>query len=374
MENTTPTTVITAAAIAMSTWRSASALPVRTQVGRVNRPWNAATSISKVTRNNRAATTTRMLGMTQNVVRSSSSRQLGSFRRSLSTRAGCATWISSGSLIGPTSRARTCHGAAPPAPPPPTPAGVRGMASATSRSSSASSARARCLTMSSTSGCSSGFHPSSSSVRPSRRASVNRSNAAVPFPVEIQVAIVSASVFDHHARRYQPVQAGLEHRGIDLQTRREVAHSACGRVGQAVQQPHRARRQVEAGPVGQRRVELLPVLPRRHPFQGELDLLQRRPGLGRPVHLPDVHRLHRLAQRDLREQEAEQEGDERDRDGVEEDDVDGVCHRIDVLGEEDQPRRRRLQLVQQRRVERLRVETSEDGRRDRGQRGRDGAR
>ena len=34
MENTTPTTVMTAAAMAMSTWRSALASPVRIQVGR----------------------------------------------------------------------------------------------------------------------------------------------------------------------------------------------------------------------------------------------------------------------------------------------------------------------------------------------------
>ena len=33
MENTTPTTVMTDAAMAMSTWRSASGLPVRIQVG-----------------------------------------------------------------------------------------------------------------------------------------------------------------------------------------------------------------------------------------------------------------------------------------------------------------------------------------------------
>ena len=35
MENTTPTTVMTAAAIAMSTWGTTLALPVRIQNGRV---------------------------------------------------------------------------------------------------------------------------------------------------------------------------------------------------------------------------------------------------------------------------------------------------------------------------------------------------
>ena len=35
MENTTPMTVMTAAAMAMRTWRSASALPVRIHTGSV---------------------------------------------------------------------------------------------------------------------------------------------------------------------------------------------------------------------------------------------------------------------------------------------------------------------------------------------------
>ena len=35
MEKTTPTTVMTAAAMAMSTWRPASAFPVRTHGGRI---------------------------------------------------------------------------------------------------------------------------------------------------------------------------------------------------------------------------------------------------------------------------------------------------------------------------------------------------
>jgi hypothetical protein len=45
MENTTPITVMTAAAIAMRTWRSASALPVRIHTGSVRCPWYAAMSI-----------------------------------------------------------------------------------------------------------------------------------------------------------------------------------------------------------------------------------------------------------------------------------------------------------------------------------------
>ncbi len=39
MENTTPITVMTAAAMAMRTWRSASALPVRIQTGSLRLPW-----------------------------------------------------------------------------------------------------------------------------------------------------------------------------------------------------------------------------------------------------------------------------------------------------------------------------------------------
>src|SRR6202044_1162170 len=49
MENTTPTTVMTAAAMAMSTCRSASALPVRIHDGRVRWWWYAARSIENVT-------------------------------------------------------------------------------------------------------------------------------------------------------------------------------------------------------------------------------------------------------------------------------------------------------------------------------------
>ncbi len=46
MENTTPTTVITAAAMPMSTWRPASALRVRIQKGRLRCPWKAARSMA----------------------------------------------------------------------------------------------------------------------------------------------------------------------------------------------------------------------------------------------------------------------------------------------------------------------------------------
>ena len=95
MVNTTPMTVMTAAAMAMRTWRSASALPVRIQNGSSLGSWDAARSISNVTMNSKAETTTRMLGMTHSVVRSSSQRQLGSCRRSLLLRAGCGATTSS---------------------------------------------------------------------------------------------------------------------------------------------------------------------------------------------------------------------------------------------------------------------------------------
>ncbi len=93
MENTTPTTVMTAAAMAMSTCRSASALPVRIHDGRVRWWWYAARSIENVTTKSRIDTTIRRLGTTQNVVRYSSQRQLGSCRRSLATRGW--TWTTS---------------------------------------------------------------------------------------------------------------------------------------------------------------------------------------------------------------------------------------------------------------------------------------
>ena len=98
MENTTPTTVMTAAAIAIRTC-SASPLPVWIHEGRISGSWNAATSISNVTMNNRTDTTIKMLGTTHSVVRSSSQRQLGSWRRSLPTRAGCGGTTSSMSLM-----------------------------------------------------------------------------------------------------------------------------------------------------------------------------------------------------------------------------------------------------------------------------------
>ena len=78
MENTTPTTVMTAAAMAMSTWRAASALPDSIQNGRCTWWWYAAQSISTVTKKSRPATTTRTVGKSQNVVRRASNRQLGS--------------------------------------------------------------------------------------------------------------------------------------------------------------------------------------------------------------------------------------------------------------------------------------------------------
>ena len=79
MENTTPITVMTAAAMAIRTWRSASALPVRIQRRAASSgSWKAARSIWNVTRKSSTETTIKMLGTTQNVVRSSSQRQLGS--------------------------------------------------------------------------------------------------------------------------------------------------------------------------------------------------------------------------------------------------------------------------------------------------------
>jgi hypothetical protein len=78
MENTTPTTVMTAAAMAMSTWRPASALPVRIQNGSEMWWWKSAKSIWNVTTNSNVANTIRRVGTSQKVVRSASKRQLGS--------------------------------------------------------------------------------------------------------------------------------------------------------------------------------------------------------------------------------------------------------------------------------------------------------
>src|ERR1700733_8149449 len=78
MENTTPTTVITAAAMAIRTWRSASEFPVRIQRGSIRCLWKAARSIWNVTRNSSTEATIKRLGTTHKVVRSSSQRQPGS--------------------------------------------------------------------------------------------------------------------------------------------------------------------------------------------------------------------------------------------------------------------------------------------------------
>src|SRR5208283_3041275 len=69
MENTTPTTVMTAAAMAIRTCRSASAFPVRIHVGSFRWWWKAARSIWKVMTNRITDTTISTLGTTHNVVR-----------------------------------------------------------------------------------------------------------------------------------------------------------------------------------------------------------------------------------------------------------------------------------------------------------------
>ena len=88
---------------------------------------------------------------------------------------------------------------------------ARASASATRRSSSASSAWARSFTISMISGCSSGFHPSSSSVSPVRRASVSLSSAVVPAAVRWRSHCGAPAPLLDHAGGHQAVDAGLDH-------------------------------------------------------------------------------------------------------------------------------------------------------------------
>ena len=88
MEKTTPTTVMTAAAMVMRIWRPASALPVSIQNGSVRCRWKTAQSICKVAAKTATATTTSTEGTNQKVVRRASQRQLGSCWRAGGRRRG----------------------------------------------------------------------------------------------------------------------------------------------------------------------------------------------------------------------------------------------------------------------------------------------
>ena len=74
IEKTTPTTVITAAAMEVRMVRAASGPPVFTHEGRLKSPLSTARSSRYVTANSRIALTTRMLGTNQRLVRSVSRR------------------------------------------------------------------------------------------------------------------------------------------------------------------------------------------------------------------------------------------------------------------------------------------------------------
>src|SRR5690349_9121007 len=75
IEKTTPTTVMTAAAIAVRIWRAASALPLITHEGTANPPRYAARSSTSVHPNSAAAPSTSRLGTTHRLVRRTSRRQ-----------------------------------------------------------------------------------------------------------------------------------------------------------------------------------------------------------------------------------------------------------------------------------------------------------
>ena len=90
MENTRPTTVMTAAAIPIRIWRAASAEPLFTHDGSVRSPLYAARSIVYVTMNSATARNTSTVGMNHNVVRSASRRHAGSLGNGPS--GACSLW------------------------------------------------------------------------------------------------------------------------------------------------------------------------------------------------------------------------------------------------------------------------------------------
>src|SRR5580704_1474925 len=75
IENTTPTTVMIAAASDDRICLAASGEPLITQDGRVSSPWDAALSMLSVTTKSRTAATLSAAGISHRLVRSDSSRQ-----------------------------------------------------------------------------------------------------------------------------------------------------------------------------------------------------------------------------------------------------------------------------------------------------------
>jgi len=74
IENTIPTTAITAAASVVSIWRAASAVPNTIHDGSVMLPLTAALSSARVTKYSATATTTSIIGTSQRLVRAASRR------------------------------------------------------------------------------------------------------------------------------------------------------------------------------------------------------------------------------------------------------------------------------------------------------------
>src|SRR6202035_1802584 len=96
IENTTPTTVITAAASAVKIWRAASALPSITHEGNVIEPLYTARSSTCVPAYSASAATTSTIGTSHRFVRSASRRQSEPSRNI----SGCDDRLASGADAG----------------------------------------------------------------------------------------------------------------------------------------------------------------------------------------------------------------------------------------------------------------------------------
>ena len=118
-------------------------------------------------------------------------------------------------------------------------------------------------------------------------------------------------VFDR-SRRNQRDHGVTEELGVDLQLCGHLFDGAARSVGQPVEQPDGPRLEVDAGPGGERPVELPAVLTAGRPVEQPAYLLQRRTGLGHTQVPRRIRGADGLAQFDLRQRPAQQEGDEGD--------------------------------------------------------------
>ena len=221
------------------------------------------------------------------------------------------------------------------------------------------------------SGCSSGLQPSRSSVRPRRPASVNLSSAALPTVGERESQSDATAPLLDHAGGQQPVDSGLDQIGAHLQTPGHLVHRACRLVGQPVEQPARTRVAGQRPPAGRACGRARPGFRGRTAASASSISSRDVRWSGNPVDLADVDGLDRLAQLHLREKAAQEKCQKGDRHRHQEDDLNRMRYRVDVLRVEEQPRSGCLQLGDHTRIDRLWVELLQHRCRDLGQGGSD---